>query len=104
MAYTFKRHLSPSDDEEDNLRSLGVLKKGKVTCGKIYCHARREGMNAIIEETYRHKSQPGNEIVPEVIFIDSSFLAVRSILRPRNGDFSNLPVNVETLPWRARTN
>lgn len=83
-----------SDNEEDNLRSLGVLKKGKASFGKIYCHARREGINAIIEETYRHKSQPGNEIVPEVIFIDSSFLAVRSILRPRNGDFSNLPVNV----------
>lgn len=82
-----------SDNEDDNLRSLGVLKKCKVTCGKIYCHARREGINAIIEDTYRHKTQPDNGIVSEVIFIDSSFLAVRSILRPRNGDYSNLPVN-----------
>lgn len=82
-----------SDNEDDNLRSLGVLKKCKVTCGKIYCHARREGINAIIEDTYRHKTQPDNGIVSEVIFVDSSFLAVRSILRPRNGDYSNLPVN-----------
>lgn len=82
-----------SDNEEDNLSGLGVLKKCSVTCGKIYCHARREGINAIIEDTYRHKKQSDNGIVSEVIFIDSSFLAVRSILRPRNGDYSNLPVN-----------
>ncbi len=87
-----------SDNEDDNLKSLSVLKNCNTTCGKIYCHARREGINVIIEETYSHKAQSDNKIVPEVIFIDSSFLAVRSILRPQDGDYSNLPVNFVNIP------
>ena len=85
------------ENQEDNLSALNNLLEAKVSCSRIYCHVRRDELNSEIEETFRniHLNVGSEEkcVIPEVTFIDSSFLAVRSMLRPCNNDFSLLPVN-----------
>ena len=79
------------DNQDENIAALNNLFEAKVECSTIYCHARRDDLNAEIEEAF-HQSVAGDiktmdwESVPEVVFIDSSYLAVRSLLRSENHD------------------
>lgn len=85
------------DDQQENLTALNNLLEARITCSKIYCHARRDELNKEIEDAFHNLrdaqvSSP-EAIVPEVVFIDSSFLSVRSLFRSADGDCSALPVN-----------
>lgn len=78
------------DNQDENIAALNNLFEAKVECSKIYCHARRDDLNTEIEEAF-HQSVDGDnkttwESVPEIVFIDSSYLAVRSLLRSVNHD------------------
>lgn len=75
-----------SDDEKANRKELCVLlqaisKGGTITCGKIYCHGRRTELDVETEYAYQpEKDRKDISNYPEIIFRDSSELAIRSLL------------------------
>ena len=92
------------DNQDENVAALNNLLTAGICCNTIYCHARNDEINKEIEEAY-HQDNPEkkkNEL-PGVVFVDSSMLAVRSLLRPlpkKEGekeipedDNSALPIN-----------
>lgn len=78
-----------SEDRETNVRSTAILAKDELVGSKefqttIYCHARRNSVNRIIEDL-----NIGTEKRIEVKILDSSHLAVEHLKR----DVRNHPVN-----------
>ena len=83
-----------SDDEMANRKELRVLlqaifngeggnEENRIACKKIYCHGRRSELD--VESEYAFMPEKGQEMglqYPEIIFRDSSKLAIRSLFRP----------------------
>ena len=92
------------DNQDENMAALNNLLTAGICCNTIYCHARNDEINKEIEEAY-HQDNPEKKKnkLPGVVFVDSSMLAVRSLLRPlpkKEGeegipedDNSALPIN-----------
>lgn len=92
------------DNQNENVAALNNLLKAEICCKTIYCHARNDEINKEIEEAY-HQDNPEKQKnkLPGVVLVDSSMLAVRSLLRPlpqKEGeegipedDNSALPIN-----------
>lgn len=84
------------DNQDENLSALNNLLESKISCSRIYCRICRNELNDEIEEALRYikDNNVGNcDFTPDVVFIDSSFLSIRSLLRPSDYDYSALPVN-----------
>ena len=83
-----------SDDESINRKELRVLlqaisrgeggkEENRIACKKIYCHGRRTELD--VESEYAYLPATGQEKsskYPEILFRDSSKLAIRSLFRP----------------------
>lgn len=95
-----------SDDEATTRKELRVLLQAishgnggtqgaGITCKKIYCHGRRSELDVESEYAYVPRNDGGSgTIYPEIIFRDSSKLAIRSLLRPADKNLkSALPVD-----------
>ena len=98
-----------SDDEVTNRKELRILlqtisngnkddaskEENIITCKKIYCHSRQSELD--VESEYAYLPEKGRENdsqYPEVIFRDSSKLAIRSLFQPvRENQKSALPIN-----------
>lgn len=98
-----------SDDEATNRKELRVLlqtisksnrgdagkEENRITCKKIYCHGRRSELD--VESEYAYLPEKGKEKdsqYPEIIFRDSSKLAIRGLLQPGSeNQKSALPVD-----------
>jgi|GEM_PF-167845 len=83
------------DNQEENIAALNNLLEAGVTCDNIFCHARNNELNREIEEAYYKNNldkQDGRVKIPGVIFVDSSMLSVRSLVR-LTGDKLTMPVD-----------
>ena len=95
-----------SDDEMANRKELRVLlqaisngeggkEENRIACKKIYCHGRRTELD--VESEYAYLPATGQEKsskYPEILFRDSSKLAIRSLFRPAGAQQkSALPVD-----------
>lgn len=83
------------DNQDENIAALNNLLEAGVTCDMIYCHARNDELNKEIEEAYyREKPYDSESKIPGVVFVDSSLLSIRSLIRPaEDKDTLSLPVN-----------
>lgn len=93
------------DNQEENVAALNNLLEAEICCKTIYCHARNDEINKEIEEAYHNenteekkpeadnqepKTEEQKKELPGVVFVDSSMLAVRSLLV---NEKDALPVN-----------
>ena len=84
-----------SDDETDNKESLKILKQcvesnylsGECRVGCVYCHAKKDELSVNEEDYYRQRFN--------VVFIDSSSLSIRQLLKE---DKLSLPVHFVDIP------